>query len=73
MGKPANRTYTLDTGLQEQLMAWLSTMLADHTDQWKEDVAIGTIGEEERTVFAAMGLLSSRNDSRLTPTPVPEE
>jgi hypothetical protein len=33
--------------------------------QWKDCVQAGIIGEEERTVFAAMGWLSSRSDSRL--------
>jgi hypothetical protein len=73
MGKPANRTYMLDAGLQEQLEAAIDTMLTSHVDAWKEHVKLGIINEEERAVFAAMGWLSSRNDSRLTPSKGPTE
>jgi hypothetical protein len=65
MPKKLNRTYKLEDGLQEQLVACLNTMLDGHVVQWKDCVQAGIIGEEERTVFAAMGWLSSRSDSRL--------
>lgn len=66
MAKTVNRRYRLEPGLQEQLEAALDKMLDSHMQVWKDNVTAGEIGEEERAVFAAMGWLSSRLDSRLT-------
>jgi hypothetical protein len=67
MPKKTNRSYKLAEGLQDELNAALSAYLDPHVEEWKSEVADGVIGEEARTVFAALGWLSSRNDSRLTP------
>ena len=69
MAKRMNRSYALEDGLQEQLQAALKTALTAHTEEWSKQVDGGTIGEEARSVFAAMGWLSSRSDSRLTVEP----
>lgn len=66
MAKTVNRRYRLEPGLKEQLEAALDKMLDSHVGMWRDNVKAGEIGEEERAVFAAMGWLSSRLDSRLT-------
>ena len=67
MARKLDRSYRLAEGLQDELAAALNTYLDQHIEEWKNQVTEGIIEEEARTVFAALGWLSSRNDSRLTP------
>jgi hypothetical protein len=67
------RTYKLDDGLQEQLMASLKTVLDAHVDQWLKEVDTGEISEECCSMLAATRQIASKRDSRLTPVPTQEE
>lgn len=60
------RTYRLEAGVQDLIGLALDQRLEKRVADWKAGVEAGVIDEEARSVFVALGWITSR-DTRVVP------